>query len=366
MMASVTRYHSRCVSIRYESSFRTPLLQENGDINSDEGNNSPQDRDSDGSLRLLENGLGRNRGMVRRDCISSRGSSLNGVESRTLECAQDYRSEGDQPSTARDGARMPLGKISKQDSFRAARMPKRGGRRRLRRMQAVRRKIRVSSYCVARELQTLALLRWLETQPNRHLAQSLRAQGGSVPQGPVGSIKTGTSPRAAMPGTRTGAHVEDESDVSFATVGAKTPHHGLRGEIGPTSSRIGQLEWMDSLYIDIIHSTTDLQGALRKARELEQPAGAGTGGSDSSPYYYEADDDTRDRRAGGDGGDEDDDVLTHKDIMFFPYGAVVFWGCSETEVRTIGVIRLEEIASPGAVRPLCITRDWSLYSVAQA
>lgn len=127
---------------------------------------------------------------------------------------QDYRSEGEQPSTARDGARrLPSyfdydydirrsqRRVSKQDSFRAGRMPKRGGRKRLRRpvIRSIRRKIRVSSYCVARELQTLELLRWLESRPNRRLSQSLRAEGGAVPHGPVGA---GT-PSRSVAGIRT-------------------------------------------------------------------------------------------------------------------------------------------------------------------
>lgn len=111
---------------------------------------------------------------------------------------------------------------------------------------------------------------------------------------------------------------------------------------------------MDSLYINVIHSTTDLQGGLRKARDLARPAGyAGAAGGDhgeqqqdhddhGSSWYYD-DDNSRDSRGGrGDGGDggsqgreegEDDEDLTHKDVIFFPYGAVVFWGCSEDEVR---------------------------------
>ncbi|CAM9787860.1 unnamed protein product, partial [Ectocarpus sp. 4 AP-2014] len=89
----------------------------------------------------------------------------------------DYRSEGEQPSTERNGSRRrqrPLGEAARQDSFRTNRMPKRGGRKRLRRNldrpAAARRrriKIRVSSYCVARGLETLELLKWLESQPNR-------------------------------------------------------------------------------------------------------------------------------------------------------------------------------------------------------
>lgn len=101
------------------------------------------------------------------------------------------------------------------------------------------------------------------------------------------------------------------------------------------ASKIAQLEWMDSLYIDIIHSTTDLRGGLRKAREFTRPAWDPASGESSSPFYYELeDDDDHDTGRGADGDeDDDDDSLTHKDIMFFPYGAVVFWGCSEVEVR---------------------------------
>lgn len=110
---------------------------------------------------------------------------------------------------------------------------------------------------------------------------------------------------------------------------------------------------MDSLYIDVIHSTTDLRGGLRKARDLARPAvldmtineRQGYDGYGST-YYDERDDDSRDGRRGRDGEDgrgeaggrrdedDDDDELTHKDVMFFPYGAVVFWGCSEAEVRS--------------------------------
>lgn len=116
---------------------------------------------------------------------------------------------------------------------------------------------------------------------------------------------------------------------------------------------------MDSLYINVIHSTTDLQGGLRKARDLARPAGYAGGDGDGGgsgdhgeqqqdhdghgrSWYYD-DDHSRDSRGGrGDGRDggsqgreegEDDEDLTHKDVIFFPYGAVVFWGCSEDEVR---------------------------------
>lgn len=92
----------------------------------------------------------------------------------------------------------------KQDSFRAARMPKRGGRKRLRRIGSVRRKIRVSSYCVARELNTLKLLRWLESQPNRRLSQNLRAQGAAMPQG-LDAGNSRVSPRAIFSGVRDAA-----------------------------------------------------------------------------------------------------------------------------------------------------------------
>ena len=121
----------------------------------------------------------------------------------------------------------------------------------------------------------------------------------------------------------------------------------------------------DRLYIDVIHSTTDLRGGLRKARDLERPAwedvvdeeeeGGGGGGS------YDAGA-VRDRRAGrreGSGGrerdeedDDDNDVVTHKDVMFFPYGAVVFWGCSEAEVcsRRMPGIKTGEGVLDGALQ----------------
>ncbi|CAM9657417.1 unnamed protein product, partial [Pylaiella littoralis] len=116
----------------------------------------------------------------------------------------DYRSEGEQPSTERNGnrRRRPIGEAPRQDSFRTNRMPKRGGRKRLRRnlarAAAVRRrrvKMRVSSYCVARGLKTLELLRWLESQPNRQLSQKyLASEGGAAA---AGGTKTTTAAAAA-------------------------------------------------------------------------------------------------------------------------------------------------------------------------
>lgn len=278
---------------------------------------------------------------------------------------QDYRSEGEQPSTARDGRPLTPPRLMQQDSFRAARMPKRGGRKRLRRgaRPVIRRKIRVSSYCVARELQTLQLLRWLETQPNRRLSQSLRAQGGTVPPGPVGSITTmrvartdglGVYPEGRRERGGVAARVEpalagvveagragvsDNMGNGSRSSNTNTTNRG--GSVG--ASNIDRVEWMDSLYIDVIHSTTDLRGGLRKARDLARPAWGGDevngraheGSPRSIYYYYDGDDDDSRGRSGGGGGEDedDDDSLTHKDVIFFPYGAVVFWGCSEAEVR---------------------------------
>ena len=273
-----------------------------------------------------------------------------------LQPQRDYRSEGEQPSTERNGNRRSL-KSTRQGSFRAARMPKRGGRKRLRRHRPVRRKIRVSSYCVSRGLKTLQLLRWLETLPNRLLSQSIRAHGGSGPRGPisaatrtaaeaaaagagaVGAVVGGASarPAAARGGGR--SYVERCAGTPTATAAAATAAGRREGASAPE-----QLEWMDSLYIDVIHSTTDLRGGLRKARDLERPAWedvvdeeeeSGDGGSYDAGAVKE-------RRAGrreGSGSrgreeeeDDDNDVVTHKDVIYFPYGAVVFWGCSEAEV----------------------------------
>ncbi|CAM9733974.1 unnamed protein product [Ectocarpus sp. 13 AM-2016] len=100
---------------------------------------------------------------------------------------------------------------------------------------------------------------------------------------------------------------------------------------------------MDSLYIDVIHSTTDLRGGLRKARELERPAWEADEYADEEDGYrdgYDQEQEDADGTGvgGGGGGGEDggDDAVTrHKDIMFFPYGAVVFWGCSEAEEKEV-------------------------------
>lgn len=113
---------------------------------------------------------------------------------------------------------------------------------------------------------------------------------------------------------------------------------------------------MDSLYLDVIHSTTDIRGGLRKARDLERSAlgedgymdgeegvddfggitdeergdsgGGGRGGAGAGGGGK-----TQQEQEGGAGGDGDVDAPRHKDIMFFPYGAVVFWGFSIAEVR---------------------------------
>lgn len=112
---------------------------------------------------------------------------------------------------------------------------------------------------------------------------------------------------------------------------------------------------MDSLYINVIHSTTDLRGGLRKARDLARSAGdaaaaaAAAGVHDDDGGSSGRRQDSFGRGSGGRGGrgshksggshgreeeeEEEEEGYTHKDIMFFPYGAVVFWGCSEKEVR---------------------------------
>ena len=239
--------------------------------------------------------------------------------------SHDYRSEGEQPSTERNGNRRsvvvvpPALEEPQQDSFRLSRMPKRGGRKRLRIVRSVRRKIRVSSYCVSRELKTLQLLRWLEKQPNRRLSQSIRAEGGSMPQGPVGAA-TVTASAAAVP-TATRAAPEQRRPPE------RLPGMDDSNGSGGRALTIDQLEWMDSLYIDVIHSTTDLRGGIRKARALARRAWEDVPEEDEEGEDYE--------REGEE--EEDDDVVTHKDVIYFPYGAVVFWGCSEAEVRTMAV-----------------------------
>lgn len=311
-----------------------PLLRENDDEeDSDEGNDSPRGRQRGDNSRVLGNGPSRRGPTWTRDRDTSRGSSQDRSGRRGN---KDYRSEGEQPSAARNGSATSRRDHTTRDSFRAARMPKRGGRKRLRRVRSVRRKIRVSSYCVSRELQTLELLRWLETQSNRRLAQSLHAEGGTIPQGPVGSGSFGV-PSRERPGTQDEGHpvpsnAREPSDALEAGSMGKPGSSG-RDPRAADASKISQLEWMDSLYIDIIHSTTDLRGGLRKARELDTAAGVVD--SDRSFYYDVDEDEGQDRRSGAE-DDEDDDSLTHKDVMFFPYGAVVFWGCSEAEVRRHG------------------------------
>ena len=145
--------------------------------------------------------------------------SERSVETVMQQPERDYRSEGEQPSTERNGSRRPL-KHTRQGSFRAARMPKRGGRKRLRRLRPVRRKIRVSSYCVSRELQTLQLLRWLETQTNRRLSQSIRAHGGAGPRGPVSAA------------TRTAAVETAAGAVTMPTVAGASARPAPRGRGG--------------------------------------------------------------------------------------------------------------------------------------
>lgn len=267
--------------------------------------------------------------------------------------SQDYRSEGEQPSTERNGNRRMLSETSKKDSFRAARMPKRGGRKRLRRVRSVRRKIRVSSYCVARGLKTLPLLRWLEMQPNRRLSQRIRAEGGTVPQGPVGAATRTTAAAAAGGEIVAVAQEERKEEPSRRAVSMEAPsavRPALDLSPGEVASTIDKLEWMDSLYIDVIHSTTDLRGGIRKARDLARPAwedvaeeggeeGGDWGGGSSWGVNADAgveddggDGDRRGRERADVDEAENEDAMTHKDVIYFPYGAVVFWGCSEAEV----------------------------------
>lgn len=180
--------------------------------------------------------------------------------------------------------------------------------------------------------------------------------------------------------------------TASARVGGSAPPTGVRGAAATTSgagaraagglpSRIDQLEWMDSLYVDVIHSTTDLRSGLHKARDLERPAGVvesfeeggweeechSTGVDDddtgsinvgSVDLEFEVEDDREGESGGSDGrwkGEDDKDrdrqleeekdeannVVTHKDIICFPYGAVVFWGCSEVEVYPVSRVSFE-------------------------
>lgn len=263
----------------------------------------------------------------------------------------DYRSEGEQPSTERNGSRRrhrPLGEAARQDSFRTNRMPKRGGRKRLRRNldrpAAARRrriKIRVSSYCVARGLETLELLKWLESQPNRQLSIGYLAEGGggaaAAPRGPVGAAAGASLSKTCgqeLRGVEAVDYGGGATGVDVETAGGPTA-------TAAASPGVDGLEWMDSLYIDVIHSTTDLRGGLRKARELERPAWEADQYADGEDGYGDGYDEEQEDvggtavggGGGGGGEDEGDDAVTrHKDIMFFPYGAVVFWGCSEAEV----------------------------------
>lgn len=319
---------------------RQPLLIEGGDADSDDAVEFPQNnrrfptKGGAGGLSTSRN--------EQNDFTPKAWATPTAVAQRHT---QDYRSEGEQPSTERNGNRRMLNETTRQGSFRAARMPKRGGRKRLRRVRSVRRKIRVSSYCVARELKTLPLLRWLETQPNRRLSQSIRAEGGAVPQGPVGAAtRTAAAARGGGGAAAEGKGGQSQRRVSIETPSAVPEVDMSPGEGVPT---IDQLEWMDSLYIDVIHSTTDLRGGIRKARDLARPAwedveeeggeegGSWGGGNLGGRYDAGVDDDRGDGERRGRGRErEDNDVVTHKDVIYFPYGAVVFWGCSAAEVST--------------------------------
>ncbi len=282
-------------------------------------------------------------------------SALPRIPSRTPPPPQigDYRSEGEQPSTERDGSRRPLADAPRQDSFRTNRQPKRGGRKRLRRNMgraAARRriKIRVSSYCVAKGLHTIELLRWLESQPNRQLSQSLLARGNGAPPGRKAGHGLGS--------TRNNSTIAGSSDVAAEVESAGASRGGVPAPPllpppppppPPPKSGVDGLEWMDSLYIDVIHSTTDIKGGLRKARDLERPAweededivdgedGGGYGDGYGDGAHEEGGGPWERARADGEAEQEHGaDVATrHKDVVFFPYGAVVFWGCSEAEVR---------------------------------
>lgn len=300
-------------------------------------------------------------------------NALPRVPTRDHSRRGDYRSEGEQPSTERNGSRRPLVEAPRQDSFRTNRMPKRGGRKRLRRnvgrAAALRRrrvKIRVSSYCVARALKTLELLQWLERQPNRQLSQSYLAEGGAAaPRGPVEVTGISSTRKEEQELRGSSAAVGVVGGVAIDVESADAPR-----ETAAPSPGVDGLEWMDSLYIDVIHSTTDIEGGLRKARDLERPAweddgyvdgedgegygdgygygpgggadeegGDSVGGSGGVPWETAAKGEMgqeREREQEQERGTEDDgaDVGTrHKDVVFFPYGAVVFWGCSEAEVQ---------------------------------
>ncbi|CAM9762808.1 unnamed protein product [Discosporangium mesarthrocarpum] len=182
-------------------------------------------------------------------------------------------------------------------------MPKRGGRKRLRRVAPAKRKIRVSVYCVSAELRTLKVLKWLESKPNRRLSLRLRAEGNA------GMFTGHTLPEVAG---RLGTFRGQE--------------HGATPDV--SAHMMDRFDWMDSLYIDVIHSTTDLESGLHKARDFDRSAWDGDDDDEGRGYGYAAPDLS------------DAENSFQKDVIFFPYGCVVFWGCSEAEEKeTIAELR---------------------------
>lgn len=380
-----------------DPNYSTPLLLEMGEDQDDTDSSTIESPRSHRAARRerwpaggRDSARGRGGGVAQRVVVpptlrwtNASANALPRVPPRGYVMRGDYRSEGEQPSTERNGSRRPLVEAPRQDSFRTNRMPKRGGRKRLRRnvgrAAAVRRrrvKIRVSSYCVARALKTLELLQWLERQPNRQLSQSYLAEGTeAAPRGPVEATGVASASRKAdgqelRGGSAAGVVGGDGMPIDLESAEAS---HGATAAAAAASPGVDGLEWMDSLYIDVIHSTTDIKGGLRKARDLERPAweedgyvdgedgeaygdgygyGSGGGGGDEEggdsvggsggvPWETAADgemdqDREREREREHERGTEDDGadfVTRHKDVVFFPYGAVVFWGCSEAEVQ---------------------------------
>jgi hypothetical protein len=197
--------------------------------------------------------------------------------------AKFYSSEGEALASSRQrrqlesGNKMSLRQLYRLDSFqhRQNRMPKRGGRRRMRRRETPRKvKARLSAYCISTELHTRRLYAHLQSKDSRRDPMS-----------------------------------------------SSLPYHP------PSSSRHDEEAWVDALYLDVIHSSTDLDAvpgvpASAAFGEAERRESVDRGDGDQAEPDWEAQ---------GDGNT----LVMHKDVFVYPYGCVIFWGCTLQEEQEL-------------------------------
>eukprot|EP00611_Tribonema_gayanum_P020028 TRINITY_DN3584_c0_g1_i1.p1 TRINITY_DN3584_c0_g1~~TRINITY_DN3584_c0_g1_i1.p1 ORF type:complete len:483 (-),score=113.73 TRINITY_DN3584_c0_g1_i1:856-2223(-) len=197
-------------------------------------------------------------------------TSIEAYAPLNFDASKGYKSEGGSPS-ARQRESFPLYESK-------ARMPKRGGRRRIRR-KLISEKGRVSSYCISNELKIEPLLEYLKGKPNR-----------------------------------------------------KVPRKGVSGN-GAVSREEPMVLWADVLYSDVIHSTTDKLLTEEPAEDYATKEG------DENAEDSQAETDRESKYARDREREHERSqhsllaVPSHigKDMFILPYGCIIFWGFTPAE-----------------------------------